>query len=246
MKRIIGFLVVSLCLFLFIGCENKPTSPETTYKFTINGVVVKDINYREDIAYFVVQRDSIPFDSAVITIEGDTVSSYGSGEYYSVSPFTVFWPKDTLDIVISCDSTTFSKRIVMPDTFHITNIWPPQENPNGDPRYVSWSGSDSASGYFIAVFNSSDSQAVGYTSLVDYNFTENREVPRTTFRNSSQTEVIPGTYYVYVVAYRESFLLYDFGFDLPGGLPTGNIDGANGTIGAGVIAPKDSIIVPWQ
>jgi hypothetical protein len=32
-------------------------------------------------------------------------------------------------------------------------------------------------------------------------------------------------------------------FGLPGGLPTGNIDGANGTIGAGVIAPLATIEV---
>jgi hypothetical protein len=241
MKKASIFLVAGLCLLLFTGCANKPVSPVTTYKFTIDGVVVKDMNYREDIAYFVVQRDSLPFDSAVITVESETLSSYGSGEYYFALPFTVFIPRDTLNIIISCasDSVTFNKRIVMPDTFRITDILPSRLDPGGDSRVIYWTASQYASGYFVVV---SHSPAVGHNALVSYNSTT-ETIDRSAFR-TSQDGLITGTYPVYVVSYRESFLSYiGMIFAIPDSLPTGNIDGANGTIGAGVIAPKDSIVV---
>jgi len=53
---------------------------------------------------------------------------------------------------------------------------------------------------------------------------------------------ITGTYQINLVSYRASFLYYPgMEFYLPAGLPSGNIQGANGTIGAGVIAPPVSL-----
>jgi len=47
---------------------------------------------------------------------------------------------------------------------------------------------------------------------------------------------------VFLVSYRASFVYYSgMEFYLPAGLPSGNISGANGTIGAGVVAPSASI-----
>ncbi|MCJ7508146.1 MAG: hypothetical protein MUO85_05370 [candidate division Zixibacteria bacterium] len=243
MKNVSIFLVVGLCLLLFIGCANKPVSPVSTYKFTIDGVLVKDMNLMQDIAYFIVQRDSLPFDSADVIVEGDTLESYGSGEYYLVGPFTTFHPNDTLDITITSesDSVTFTKKIIMPDTFRITDIAPGRLNPGGGSSVIYWTASQYASGYFVVVSNP---PAVGHNALVDYNSTQ-EEILQSAFQDI-HNNVIPGIYSVYVVSYRESFLLYDPYFDLPNGLPRDNLQfyEANGTIGAGVIAPKDSIIVP--
>ncbi len=241
MKKILILVGVASCLLFLVTCVNKPTGEqENKYRFAINGVLVKDMNYRWDIAYFVIQRDSLPFDSAVVIVEDDTLYSYGNGEYSLAASFSTFHPKDTLNVVISCasDSFTFSKKIVMPDTFHIIDIVPKRQNPGGETRYIYWTASQYASGYFVIV---SHPPAVGHNALVSYNYTQ-ETIDRAAFR-TSQGDLDTGTYLVYVVSYRETFLLYDTNFDLPDGLPEGNLDGAIGTIGAGVIAPRDSIEV---
>ncbi|MFQ6002204.1 MAG: hypothetical protein ACE5KJ_00475, partial [Candidatus Zixiibacteriota bacterium] len=83
---------------------------------------------------------------------------------------------------------------------------------------------------------------VGYTTLDDLNV-GSQNIPPEAFRIGEET-VIYGIYEVYVIAYFRSFLEYrGMPFELPGGLPTNNLDGANGTIGAGVVAEKKYIRV---
>ncbi|MFQ6032404.1 MAG: hypothetical protein ACE5K2_05720, partial [Candidatus Zixiibacteriota bacterium] len=83
---------------------------------------------------------------------------------------------------------------------------------------------------------------VGCTTLDEFN-NRRETIPREAFRIGEEI-VIYGIYEVYVIAYFRSFLEYrGMPFELPGGLPTNNLDGANGTIGAGVVAEKKYIRV---
>lgn len=242
MKKILILVLAGLCLFLSLRCGKGVNSPQTG-QFIINGALVKDMTNSQDIVEFIVRRDSVLFDSAIVTVDGDTIASYGyGGRYYRVTLANKLHPKDTLNIVISSpsDSVVFTKNIIMPDTFHITYILPNRDNPGGETRNIYWTLSQYTSGYFVVV---SCSSAVGHNKLVDYNSTQETIDP-SAFR-TSQGGIVPGTYSVYVVSYRESFISYTgIPFSLPSGLPSGNINGASGTIGAGVIAPKDYIIVP--
>ena len=241
MKKILILVLVGLGLFLFLKCGKGVNSPQTG-QFIINGALVKDMTNNWDIVEFIIRRDSVLFNSAIVTVDGDTIASYGNGRYFRLTLANKLHPKDTLNIVISSssDSVVFTKNIIMPDTFHITYILPNRDNPGGGTRNIYWTLSQYTSGYFVVV---SYPSAVGHNQLVSYNSTQETIDP-SAFR-TSQGDLVSGTYSVYVVSYRESFVSYTgIPFSLPSGLPSGNINGASGTIGAGVIAPKDYIIVP--
>jgi len=242
MKKISILVLAGLCLFLFLRCGNGVISPETGHQFIINGALVKNMTYNQDVIEFTIRRDSVLFNSAIVTVEKDTIASYGYGRYFRVTPADKLHPKDTLNIVVSfpSDSVTFTKDIIMPDTFHITDILPNYQNPNGqNTMLIYWTASQYASGYFVVVSNP---PAVGHNQLVSYNYTMETIDPSAF--TTSQGGIVYGTYSVYVASYKESFISYTgIPFSLPSGLPSGNVNGASGTIGVGVISPKDSIVV---
>ncbi|HEX9916934.1 MAG TPA: hypothetical protein VGB16_04280 [candidate division Zixibacteria bacterium] len=238
MKKMSVFLVVGLCLLLFTGCANKPVSPVSTYKFTIDGVLVKDMASGYDVAWFRVLKDSLAYDSAIITVDSDTVPNFIGHNYMNFD--VVLKPESTYTVKVSCPNYDFSltKYIIIPDTFHISII-DPVVNRGGQQTTISWTASQYASGYFVIVSPPSP-EAVGHSALVN---SSPETVDPPAFRTTSQDRVIYGTYLVYVVSYRESYLLYNYLFSIPDSLPTGNLNGANGTIGAGVIAPEGFIVV---
>jgi hypothetical protein len=244
-----GNLVIFLLLplVLFVSCGGKrttrPTQPK--YKFTVNGVVVKDLSLGKDIAFFTILRDSVTFDSALVKVGGYTLNNQGSGKY-SKEASQLFDFGQNVSINISCTKDSFSlvtSRII-PGYFYIDDL--PLDgdtlNPGGQSVPVSWGPSIYASGYFLSVVKPDTTPGVvGYTTLDDLNNRSENILPDA-FRIGDN--LIKGRYEVYVIAYYRSFLEYPgMIFELPTGLPTNNIENANGTIGAGVIAEKKYIRV---
>ncbi len=249
MKSLTGMkigLVFLMCLILSLSCSDKVTmrTHSEEFMFTINGVLVKDMNLSKDIAYFAILRDGNPFDSAVVKVGSDTLANLGNGNYY-LEGFALFSHEATVIVSVSSaqDDFNVSEPLVIPGSFLIDEL-PSNDSVNvdGHPVPIQWSGSAQASGYFLSVVRPDGT--TGFTQLDEHN-NRTETIDREAFREG--LEPIEGLYTVYVVAYSEGFPYYPgFPFELPSGLPTGNIEGANGTVGAGVIAPSVTIEVPPQ
>ncbi len=240
-----GGTIILLGLALVLSCGGKVTTrPDGQQKqFTINGVVVKDRNLDKDFAYFNVLRDSSPFDGAVVKAGVHTLTSQGSGNYYKEgSSLFAFGQSVAITVTSSGDNFNLTASVSMPGSFQITAFNPPVVT-SDVTHLVKMYGSAAAgaSGYFVDVIRPDASS--GYSSLVSLSsMTGGALLPRETFEPGGVYST--GTYHVYAVAYSGSFVGYPgMLFSLPAGLPTGNVSGANGTIGAGVIAPSELLEV---
>jgi hypothetical protein len=236
-------LVLLLCLMLSFSCGGKVTSRSnpTKFKFTINGVVIKDMELGKDIAYFAILRDGNPFGGAVVKVGNDTLVNQGNGNYY-LEGFPLFSFGQTVSINVSSpgDDFNLSHSVKMPGSFQITAFNPPVvTSDKTHVVYMYGSASAGADGYFTNVIRPDGTN--GYAELVSLSeMIEGAHILRETFEPGEV--YTPGTYTVYAVAYKGGFVSYPgIPFSLPNGLPKDSISGANGTIGAGVIAPLASL-----
>lgn len=244
MKKLTLFLLVAIFLFSF-SCEKKPTGPITQKPtFTIYGAVVKDLNLSKDIAVFTVSRNDTLYNEATVKVGNKSIPNVGSGVYYNEFSDTTFHTNTAYidSIVSSQDTVTITFGFTMPDTFSV------QISPDKDtfrtsdlPIQVSWTASNNANGYIIALAKGDTiSGAVLYSATIDGS---PKSIPGEAFYTSGGS-LVTGYYWVYVVAYNKSLPIYPgMPFTLPAGLPADNISGAQGTIGAGVIAQKAIIYV---
>jgi len=235
-------LVLILCVILSFSCGGKVTTrtPTGEFKFTVKGVLVKDLNLDKDVVFFTILRDSVPFDSAVVKIGADTLPNQGNGIYYKeAQKLFDFGQSVSIHIGSAGDDFRLTASVVIPDSFYIEEL-PANDtlNVGGHSVKVSWTPSAQASGYFMSVVNPDTSPGlVGYTTLDENNDRAETILPSAFI--TSQDVFIEGMYEIYVVAYHGSFVEYpDMAFELPQGLPANNITGASGTIGAGVVAEK--------
>ena len=246
MKRSLVFLLF-LPLVLFFSCGGKTTTRpiKPKYKFTINGVVVKDLSLGKDIAYFTILRDSVLFDSAVVKVGSDTLKSKGGGVYSKETshPSQLFGFGNVVTITVSSATDNFNFRYdaIIPGNFEITgkNHDPVTAN-LVDEVIVYFNSSAKATGYFTSVKRPDGSD--GYTKRVPPESIGAMKLLRDTFYVG--VTFTTGTYIIYLISYYKSFIGYPtMKFYLPDDLPKDNISNASGTIGAGVVAPLDSIKV---
>ena len=234
-------LVFLLGALLSFSCNGKTTTrtKPTNFQFTINGVLVKDRISSKDIAYFTILRDSVLFNGALVKVGADTIKSQGNGVYQKKATSLFNYGQNVLISISSIqDNFIMSTSILIPGSFQITSL-NHSSIISGQTNDVTmnFSLSSNASGYFKSIIRPDGSN--GYTHVIDAQEYGLTPIPADAFD-------IPvyktGTYKIYLVAYRSSFLNYSgMPFFLPIGLPVNNISGANGTIGAGVIAPLDSV-----
>ena len=236
-------LVLFLLIIFFFSCGGKVTTrpPSDDFEFTINGVVVKDMNSGKDIAYFSILRNGDPFAGAVVMVNSDTLENEGNGNYF-LDGFPLFNYGQTVLINISsaADDFDLSASRQMPGSFEITEInWPTIRSAQSHLVRVTYSISTGASGYFYSVVKPDGSD--GFTTVIEPSQFGETPIQRDAFLDELG-EFETGTYQVFLVAYNPSFLYYPgMEFYVPGGLPSGNLSGANGTIGAGVVAASASI-----
>jgi hypothetical protein len=240
---IAGWIIILLCWSMLLSCGGKVTTRTDGEEklFTINGVVVKDRNSGTDFAYFNVLRDSDAFDGAVVKVGAYSLTSQGSGNYFKQgSSLFSYGQSVSVTVTSSGDDFNLTTSVLMPGSFQITSFNPPVVT-SDETHLVKMYGSASsgASGYFVNVIRPNASS--GYEGLVSLGqMTNGALFPRETFESGGI--YMTGTYTVYAIAYSGSFTSYPgMPFFLPDGLPTGNISGANGTVGAGVIAPLESL-----
>ncbi|NIM97340.1 MAG: hypothetical protein GTO24_04420 [candidate division Zixibacteria bacterium] len=239
-------LVFLVCLTLSLSCSDKVTmrTHSEEFMFTINGVLVKDMNLSKDIAYFTILRDGNPFDSAVVQADTHTLTNQGNGNYYKEGPSLFgFGQNVSVAVTSSGDDFTTEAWLVIPAALRIEELGLPGDtlNPGGEAVPVTWTSSANASGYLLSVVTPDTiPPVVGYAEVVKG---LEETIPVEAFR-TTQGKLIEGVYEVYLVAYHSGFPEFPgIAFELPEGLPSGNLEEANGTIGAGVIAEKKRIRV---
>jgi hypothetical protein len=244
MKKLITFLLAAALLFSF-SCKKKPIGPVSEKPtFTIYGVMVKDMNTQKDIASFTVWRNDTLYNSATVKVGNKNIPNAGSGEYFAEFSDTTFKVITAYvdSISSSLDTVTITFDFFMPNTFVINRL-PSNDslNAGGHAVTVYWTVSDSASAYFISVAKGDTIPGANlYSAIVGANYAN---IPPSAFRTVGD-QVVEGYYWVYVVSYNRSFVDYpDVPFALPVTLPANNITGAEGTMGAGVIARKATIYV---
>jgi len=236
-------LILFLLIIFFFSCGGKVTTRPTPeeHEFTINGVVVKDMNSGKDIAYFAILKNDTPFDGAVVKVGSDTLENEGNGNYY-LEGFPLFNYGQNVSTSVSSAADEFSLTTSrqIPGSFEITDInHTTITSALSDDVRVSFSTSSGASGYFYSVVRPDGSD--GFTAVIEPNQFGDTPIQRDAFYDGLDV-FITGTYQVFLVAYNSSFLYYPgTGFYVPGGFPSGNLSGANGTIGAGVVAASISI-----
>jgi len=247
MKKLTLFLLVAIFLFSF-SCEKKPTGP-ITHKptFTIYGAVVKNLNLSKDIAAFTVSRNDTLYNGATVKVSNKSIPNVGSGVYYKEFSDTTFHMNTayTDSIISPTDTITITFDFTMPDTFSI-HITPVKDTFRlaDFPIHVSWTASNSSNGYIIGVVKGDTiSGAALYSAIVPISDGTQAVIQASAFENGAGN-LVSGYYWIYVVAYNKSLPSYSgVPFTLPAGLPANNISGAQGTIGAGVIAKKAVIYV---
>jgi hypothetical protein len=241
-KNLFFLLLFPLVLFFYCGGKRTTRTTKPEYKFTINGVVVKDLSIGMDIAYFTILRDSTAFDSALVKVGSDTLESQGEG-VYSKEASHLFDFGDALTIVVSSAEDDFAVNfnVIIPGFFRITSI-DQREVQSGDRPAIEFSSSADAYGYFISIIKRNNIEgARGDTALISWSGIGQYSIPVETFRDGFEN-FIEGIYLIYLVAYNKGFVDYPLmEFELPDDLPQDNIPDANGTIGAGVVAPLDSV-----
>ncbi len=244
-------LVILLGALLFFSCNGKTTTrtKPTNFQFTINGVLVKDLNLEKDIVYFAVLRDSVAFDSAVVKVGNYTIVNQGNGIYRKeASNLFNYGQNVTITITSTEDNFSLTASRHIPGNFYINDLPLPGDtlNPAGQEVPFTWNVSSNASGYFFSVIRPDTTPGVvGYAALDILN-DKSETIPLDAFRTSQGT-LVYGRYEVYVIAYNQTFTDYQgMIFELPAGLPGDNLGNANGIIGAGVVASKKRISVVTQ
>jgi hypothetical protein len=244
-------LAFLLGVLLFLSCNGKTTTrtKPTNFQFTVNGVVLKDMNLEKDIAYFVILRDSVAFNSAVVIVDSITLINQGNGIYRKeASNLFNFGQNVSITITSTADNYSLTASRHIPGNFHINDLPLPGDtlNPAGQEVPFTWNVSSNASGYFFSVIRPDTTPGVvGYTALDVLN-DRSETIPLDAFRTSQGT-LVYGRYEVYVIAYNQTFTDYQgMIFELPAGLPGDNLGNANGIIGAGVVAQKKRISVVTQ
>jgi hypothetical protein len=239
MKALALFLLI--IFFFSCGGEVVVRPPDDQHEFTVNGVLVKDMNTGKDIAYFSILKSGDPFDGAVVKVNSDTLDNQGNGNY-NLEGFPLFSYGQSVSISVSSAADEFSliTSRQIPGSFEITDInHATVTSAQSDDVRITFSTSSGASGYFYSVVRPDGSD--GFTALIEPAHFGDTPIQRDAFYDGLDV-FVTGTYQVFLVAYNSSFLYYPGAeFYVPGGLPSGNLTGANGTIGAGVAAASASI-----
>lgn len=241
---IAGSLLLISFVSLVLSC-GQPWGPQTkTPAFNVNGVLVKDLNTGNDLTYFEIQRNAIF--SNVDTVKVDTffIFFFETGKYFSDTLTLTHLSRPKIRIVNGSDPFVSADSIRIPGFFQIDTISgiPYPLNPGGLTVTLTFTTSESTSSYMMSVVPGDTlSTALGYRS---FETCCQATIPQEAFRDSAGNPQ-SGTYYIYMASFKNSFYPYPgIPFSLPAGMPISSLPNTTGTFGAGVIAQKDSVIVP--
>jgi hypothetical protein len=162
-------LILFLLIIFFFSCGGKVTTrpPSDDFEFTINGVVVKDMNSGKDIAYFSILRDGDPYAGAVVMVNSDTLENEGNGNYFLEGfPLFNYGQNVSINVSSTADDFDLSTSRQIPGSFEITDInHTTITSALSDDVRVSFSTSSGASGYFYSAVRPDGSD--GFTAVIE-------------------------------------------------------------------------------
>lgn len=252
-KHIIS-IIVALTVALTVGfsCGNPVENGRVSrFQYTLDGVLIKDMNSNVASVNVLLDRDDVPFETAEIKFADDMLVADQGGYLWFTSPATIY---GTGTILVSVRDSTFLNTgfaAIVADTLSIMNVVPDrrEKRSNEDVR-LEWSGSANADGYIIAAVKAADIYtASGFAQYVTTQTTSAQFDPEAfTVDNNPANEIDPGLYYIYVYAYSGSADSALCSGILPTPLPGqlgDNVDliSLNGHFGSVVVSAFDSMMV---
>jgi len=252
-KYLTLYIVLILGLSLF-SCGGDITG-ETTTEYTVDGLLMLDPNTGLASCYALILQEgsSIPnLTCFIVTSATDStaMTPRGGGAYLT--------PDDDLELGEDSSYTIraeeqfgdffISVSLQMADTFHVEVLSPASRIYSGGTVSIAWNAPSQDFGYFVTVV-APTSEAVPYSEIS--NTSTNFTIPADAFTRSDG-ERVPGVYYIYVIAYKDTFYSDTFienddfvFFPYPDEGFSDNIDriGISGRFGTGIVAYYDSVIV---
>ncbi len=247
---------VVLAALLAGSCGDSPIVPPVTDGYFVEGVLFYNSADGSSLCHLELKKDGKYLMDAEVIVEGSNIQHAGQGVYRASSPGLNLAPGDTHTVTIkSADGEElFSRDFVLPDTFSAIVAEPPNHIYNtGGNVLLAWNGSAHVTSrhYVVTVVPQDSGAVVADYAVAATEPTNNCTIPSSAFQKSDGTLVLD-TYYIYVLAYRETFFdtkTSEIFFPLPAGIFTkGNIstDTFSGTIGVGTLSKGDYVISDKQ
>ncbi len=232
---------------VLLSCDRRTAINRTRdpISFGADVTVIKDYSTGMNLADISFTRENAAFSDGIITVGDTEIPNVGGSLYFLQSSlFSLSTGLNEITFESPDDQYLQAISFDLPDSFGVTDITP-QINYNADNVFVQWSSSGSATRYILAVatFNYGADGTEPFRKLLaeqDSSYV----IPDTTFENASG-DIVPGTYYIYLIAFNRGFGPYfDIQFPVPEGLSPRAISDPNGSFIYGTVAPLDSIMVP--
>lgn len=251
--------MVLLITAILVACSGTPTG-RVTNNYNVRGMLFHNLNDSSSFCYAFILNDGEPISALISYIvtgpeDSTQLDPIGGGAYLSPLGELALEPDSSYYFWAGEDfgDFYFSQQLRIADTFkvEITNLPPTREYGGSGPVAVEWNPPSQDFGYFITVVPPSEA-AQPYWQFV--NTTTQWAVPYDAFTTSDGIRV-PGTYYIYVIAYYETFYsdaVVDNAdhifFPYPDTGFVDNIDlvDVKGRFGAATASYRDSVVVIEQ
>ena len=258
MLRKVSISIFMLSAFLLAGCGDELIDGDIDSEFAINGLLFHNPNDNASFTYAFILEDgeTIPgLTSYLVTSSEDSTQliPIGGGAYLTnqgvlnLAPDSsyVFWAGEDFG------DFYFSKTMDITDTFSVEVTSPANRIYSGGNVSIQWNPPSTEFGYFVTIDPPSDA-ASPFTEFASS--TSEFVIGAEAFTTSTGQRVT-GIYYIYVVAYSETFysdaLIEDndhIFFPYPDTGFVNNIDlvDIKGRLGSAIISFYDSVIVVAQ
>ncbi|MBD3217640.1 MAG: hypothetical protein GF310_05135 [candidate division Zixibacteria bacterium] len=208
MLREISIFIFILTGFFIAGCGGDLSDGDIDSEFSVRGLLYHDPNTNTSSAYaFVLEEgDPIPtLTNFLVTSNEDStqLNPIGGGAYLTsqgaleLAPDSsyIFWTGDDFG------DFYFSKTLEIADTFSVTVTNPASRIYSGGTVSIQWNPPSQDFGYFVTIDPPGDAAEPFWEFA---NSTTNLTIGAEAF-STSDGDRVEGIYYIYVVAYSETF-----------------------------------------
>lgn len=254
MKKYLTLYIIAILGLMLAGCGGDVTG-NTTTEYTVDGLLMLDPNTDQAFCYALILQEgtSIPnLTSYIVTSATDSaaMTPRGGGAYLTTDGALELGADSTYTIRAEeqFGDFYFSMTLDMADTFHVEVLSPASRIYSGGTVSITWNAPSQDFGYFVTI-DPPSSEAVPFAEIS--NTSTNYTIPADAFTKSTG-ERVPGVYYIYVIAYKDTFYSDAFienndhvFYPYPDQGFSDNIDriGVSGRFGTALVAYYDSVIV---
>ena len=200
-------ILIVVALLTFSACDDDLLNSGTTNTFHLQGLVVVDQNLSQRTISANLWRNDTLFSEALILADDNVVwytqpNTMDDSAYYRADTTSAWLLADNLPLSIIDSNVTHSTNAIVPDTFSILTLSPPNHRVSGlsDPVTLSWSGSAGTESYILAAVKTSSAYTgVGYAIPVA-TLSTGGTIPPDAFQLAGSPSPDTGLYNIYVYA----------------------------------------------